>query len=229
MIRKPGFIGAAISGVGSFARKAVDRATIMKVGDLMLGGTASLARSINSTAYLGTKRATMRRGVEAMHKTKATMAENGLRYTGASPRMRNDIMREAELRGIAAGFGAGGKSVGMSVGGGIMRGGRAVGPGARFAGRSAAGIGGAISGPGRRGSLARGALISGGGLAGLTVGSYRGVASMRMPSPELGSQAGMSFYGPGYYTWAKGPGSGMPANHLATQGLTQSLHRMRHR
>ena len=210
------FIGSIMKGIGTFGKAAVNRATNMRVADMMLRGTADIAESVNGrvyrNAYLASKRTNL--------------------YRPNDPRQSE--IRTAQLAGIYKTAKVSGKQAGVSVKNNIVDTYESVGmQGVRktggFMGRRAAGMSGAISSPGRRGTFARGTLISGAGVAGLTVGSYKGVASMRLPGPELGSQQGMSFYGPGYFTWAKGPGTGMPANHLSTQGLTQALHRMRHR
>ncbi len=220
-----------MGGLGNLARKSVQRATNMKVSDYMIRGTADIAATIGRGAYHTAAGASRARS--ALHLRGRMGVHSNPRVMGLPRNVRryeNVTERRAEIAGIKAGFESGGRQAGINVlntakGAGRRSGRLALGAHRRIG----APVAGLITHPGMRGTFARRGLIGGAGVAGLTVGSYKGVASMRMPGPDLGSQQGMSFYGPGYYTWAKGPGSGMPSNHLSTQGLTQSLHRMRHR
>lgn len=51
------------------------------------------------------------------------------------------------------------------------------------------------------------------------------MSSLRWTAPEENIQQGAG-YGPGYISWSKK--TGMPANHLGTRDMMDSLHRMRH-
>jgi hypothetical protein len=224
MIPKYGFVGSAVSGIirgglnlgGKGAKRAIKTVTDKRIVDHMMGGSARLGKFIDTGAY--------RKGYAA-----------AARAQQAGGMSRTEMMsRMARAQRIMSGHQEVISKVVPEAAGGIARGvrGAHVPPGVKpmlKLGRwSALNAAKGMTAGGMKGHAVRAGIVGAGFGVGGLVGLGRGARAMHGVGPAP-RQSSSHVYGPGYFTWAKASGGGMPANHGSTQGLSLAMHRARRR
>jgi len=218
-----------ISRIGQYGGKVVRTATDKKVVDMMLGGTERLSRFMGGAAF--------RKGYGMVGRSYKWPGPIDPQFSGmhqgfVPPPIPSRGLRMKKIfagqREALSTFYSSHEGTFEQI---AQRGGRIMAntlPGIRAGGtraaRMTAGGARAIAGGRKRRMM----LIGAGGAAGFTLGATRASRAALGATP-LSQETGTMMYGSGYYSWAKGRGQGMPANHGGTQGLTLAMHRARRR